>query len=112
MADKRVCMTIPQQECRETQVSGYHSYATMLASEALRCSSLDIFNFSLQVPSCKPVSREECGMVPRERCAVVTSGGAGPRCRQQSRLVCEDTPRQKCGTKVGGYNMIIVTFIV
>ena len=104
MADKRVCMTIPQQECRETQVSGYHSYATMLASEALRCSSLDIFNFSLQVPSCKPVSREECGMVPRERCAVVsTSGGAGPRCRQQSRLVCEDTPRQKCGTKVGLY---------
>ena len=48
-------------------------------------------------------------MVPRERCAVVTSGGAGPRCRQQSRLVCEDTPRQKCGTKVGGYIVINIT---
>ena len=49
-------------------------------------------------------------MVPRERCAVVTSsGGAGPRCRAQSRLVCEDTPRQKCGTKVGGYIVIMIT---
>ena len=36
MADKRVCMTIPQQECRETQVSGNHSYATMLASEVFQ----------------------------------------------------------------------------
>ena len=53
-------------------------------------------------------------MVPRERCAVVTSSGAGPRCRQQSRLVCEDTPRQKCGTKVGlycNYDNIIVTMM-
>ena len=48
-------------------------------------------------------------MVPRERCAVVSSGGAGPRCRQQSRLVCEDTPRQKCGTKVGGYIVNMIT---
>ena len=49
-------------------------------------------------------------MVPRERCAVVTSGGgAGPRCRAQSRLVCEDTPRQKCGTKVGGYIVNMIT---
>ena len=103
MADKRVCMTIPQQECRETQViSGSHLYVPRYLP--LRSSHLDIFIFSFQVPSCKPVSREECRMVPRERCAVVTSGGgAGPRCRPQSRLVCEDTPRQKCGTKVGLY---------
>ena len=55
MADKRVCMTIPQQECTETQV-----------------------------PVCSDVSREQCRMVPRERCAVVSTtpdNGVEPRSR-------------------------------
>ena len=76
MADKRVCMTIPQQECTETQA-----------------------------PVCSDVSREQCRMVPRERCAVVSTTadtGVEPRsrCRVNTRLVCEDVPREKCGNKV------------
>ena len=37
--EKRVCMTIPQQECKEKKV-----------------------------PKCKLVPREECKMVPEEKC--------------------------------------------
>ena len=45
----------------------------------------------------------QCRVVPRERCALVTSEGLQPRarCRVNTRLVCEDKPRQKCGNKVG-----------
>ena len=56
MADKRVCMTIPQQECRESRV-----------------------------PSCQNVTREQCRLVPRERCALVTQEGARAQCRVNTR---------------------------
>ena len=71
--EKRVCMTIPQQECKEKKVS-----------------------------KCKIVPREECKMVPEEKCSEesveeqITPG----QCRVMTRLECKDTPRQKCGRTV------------
>ena len=89
MADKRVCMTIPQ------QVSCHKAVMQAVTAVVQECRES-------RVPSCQNVTREQCRLVPRERCALVTQEGARAQCRVNTRLVCEDRPRQKCGNKVGG----------
>ena len=102
MADKRVCMTIPQQECRETRVPSCQNVtreqvipASDWSTIAIQSSDWSILTFLIG-----PLS--QCRVVPKERCALVTSEGLQPRarCRVNTRLVCEDRPRQKCGNKV------------
>ena len=65
-------MTIPQQECKEKKV-----------------------------PKCELVFREECKMVPNEKCTQVKEDYRAPgQCRINTRMECKDQPRQKCGKKV------------
>jgi len=63
-------MTIPQQECTEKKV-----------------------------PKCRLVARENCKMVPEERCTEERVEEELPvgQCRTNTRLDCMDRPRQKCG---------------
>ena len=72
MRDKKVCMTLPQQECAE-----------------------------VAAPVCREVARRECQLVPRERCtteAVEERGSSS--CAPSTRLQCGDRPRMQCGTTV------------
>ena len=68
--EKRVCMTIPQQECKEKKI-----------------------------PKCRLVAQEECKLVPHEKC-VEENVTTAEQCRLNTRLACTDKPRQKCGQTV------------
>ena len=77
-----MCMTIPQEECRE-----------------------------VKVPVCQEVARRQCSLVPEERCQEVKQerGGAAG-CRASTRLQCEHRPRQQCGTSVSLPRSIILIY--
>ena len=72
MRDKKVCMTLPQQECAE-----------------------------VAAPVCREVARRECQLIPRERCTTEAVEERGTSsCAPSTRLQCGDRPRMQCGTTV------------
>ena len=65
--DKKVCMTIPHQECQERKE-----------------------------PKCEKVQQEECKMVPKERCKLVEGEMTPGKCDMKTKLECDDQPQEKC----------------